>query len=211
MYLRILFKGGHIKPNMQSLTTLLIACLALTSAAPASVLEMRDTPADSGTMLMLLPFSRILANVPFNVLVMPGMYSMKTAADKVVTDALQTNVTDGLLTLTTNTSFSTNKPIKVQHLLTSYWQCTLPWCASELQQEKQEKLHEQVTVMLPAGNFTSANVTGSFSLLVGSGFSATNFSAFARGAAFVAVKNMTATHCVVSARGCAPLKAPLLW
>lgn len=128
MYLRILLKGGHIKPNMQSLTTVLIACLALTSAAPVSVLEMRDTPADSGTMLTLPPFSRILANVPFNVLVMPGMYSVKTAADKVVTDALQTNVTNGLLTLTTNTSFSTNKPIKVQHLLTFHWQCTLPRC-----------------------------------------------------------------------------------
>ena len=128
MYLRILLKGGHIKPKMQSLTTVLIACLALTSAAPVSVLEMRDTPADSGTMLTLPPFSRILANVPFNVLVMPGMYSVKTAADKVVTDALQTNVTDGLLTLTTNTSFSTNKPIKVPYLLTFYWQCTLPRC-----------------------------------------------------------------------------------
>ena len=54
---------------------------------------------------MLPPFSHILANVPFNVLVMPGTYSVKTAADKVATDALQTNVTDGLLTLTTKHVF----------------------------------------------------------------------------------------------------------
>ncbi|KAK9834866.1 hypothetical protein WJX81_004703 [Elliptochloris bilobata] len=123
-----------------------------------------------GDMRMLPPFSEINANVPFNVLVMPGKYSVKVAAEKSVADALQTNVTDGLLTLTTNASFASSQPIKV-------------------------------TVMLPAGNLTSANVIGSFDLVIGSGFRAKNISVTSMGAATVSATNITASSCVVSARG----------
>ena len=64
--------------------------------------------------------------------------------------------------------------------------------------------HAQVTVMLPAKNLTSANVTGAFDLVIGSGFSAQTFTATSYGAATVSATNITAQRCVVSAHGCVP-------
>lgn len=61
----------------------------------------------------------------------------------------------------------------------------------------------QVTVMLPAKNLTSANVTGAFDLVIGSGFSAQTFTATSFGAATVSATNISASRCVVSAHGCA--------
>lgn len=58
--------------------------------------------------------------------------------------------------------------------------------------------------MLPAKNLTSANVTGAFDLVIGSGFSAQTFTATSFGAATVSATNITATRCVVSAHGSVP-------
>ena len=62
----------------------------------------------------------------------------------------------------------------------------------------------QVTVMLPAKNLTSVNVTGAFDLIIGSGFSAQTFVATSFGAATVSATNITASQCIVKAFGCAP-------
>ena len=62
----------------------------------------------------------------------------------------------------------------------------------------------QVTVMLPAKNLTSVNVTGAFDLIIGSGFSAQTFVATSFGAATVSATNITASRCIVKAFGCVP-------
>ena len=62
----------------------------------------------------------------------------------------------------------------------------------------------QVTVMLPAKNLTSVNVTGAFDLIIGSGFSAQTFVATSFGAATVSATNITATRCILKAFGCVP-------
>ena len=106
--------------SMNVQAVLVLACACLAAAAPPPV--MRDSPADMGTMRALPSFSKIAANVPFNVLVMPGMHSLKVNAEKSVSDALQANVTDGVLTLTTNASFASSQPIKARRFAN-------PWCS----------------------------------------------------------------------------------
>ena len=96
--------------KMALLAVLVLACACAAAAAPPPI--MRDTPADMGAMRALAAFNKVAVNVPFNVLVMPGKYSLKVSAEKAVSDALQANVTNGLLTLTTNASFATSQPIK---------------------------------------------------------------------------------------------------
>ena len=141
--------------NIQAVLVLACACVA--AAAPPPV--MRDSPADMGTMRALPSFSKIAANVPFNVLVMPGMHSVKVNAEKSVSDALQANVTDGVLTLTTNASFTTSQPIKARALQTH----VVPYFAGTM--PAPQRLHlgfstwkpARTTCMQPVGVLRSAN------------------------------------------------------